>query len=91
MEKSTEPLFYVDACLNGERFVRGLIDSGCDSYAIINEKLSLSLELPRIKLPKPLILDGVLGKQGRIIHVTYFNLDIYGHEQKGVFAYVILG
>ena len=78
-------------CLNSERFVRGLVDSGYDSYTIINEKLSLSLELLRIKLPKPLVLDGILAKQGRIIYITCFNLDIYGHEQKSVFAYVIPG
>ena len=31
----------------------------------------------------------MVGKQGRITHVTCFDLDIHGHKQKNVFAYVI--
>jgi hypothetical protein len=30
-----------------------------------------------------------VANQGRITHVTYFNIDIHGHQQENVFAYII--
>jgi hypothetical protein len=35
------------------------------------------------------VLDGVVANQGRITYVTYFNADIYGHQQNRVFTYII--
>ena len=74
--------------MNGIQFAKALIDPGCQCYATVNGALVKSLNLPRIRI-RTRVLDGVVANQGRITHVTYFNVDIHGHQQDRVFAYII--
>jgi hypothetical protein len=74
--------------VNEIQFTQALVDSGCRCYATVNEALVQSLYLPRIRIPTR-ILDGVIPNKGRITQVTHFNLDIHGHQQGRVFAYII--
>lgn len=55
----------------------------------MNERLAKSCDLPRLELPRSLRLDGVVANQGQITHATYFDLDVHGHQQSRVFAYII--
>lgn len=75
--------------MNGIKFAPALIDNGCTSYATVNGPLARSLDLPRIRLNIPRRLDGVVRDQGRITHATYFDLDVHGHKETRVFAYII--
>ena len=74
--------------MNGIQFAKALVDPGCQCYATVNSTLVKSLDLPRIRI-RTRVLDGVIANQGRITHVTYFNVDIHGHQQDRVFAYII--
>ena len=74
--------------MNGTQFIRAQVDNGCQSYATVNERTARSLDLPRIRIPTRQ-LDGVIPNLGTITHVTYFDLDIHGHQQRRVFAYII--
>ena len=80
----------VDARLNEVQFTKALVDNGSLCYASVNESLAESLNLPRIRVPTR-TLDGVVADQGRITHVTHFDLDVHGHQQQHVFAYIIPG
>ncbi|OQD77422.1 hypothetical protein PENANT_c103G01711 [Penicillium antarcticum] len=82
--------FKVDVQLNGLQSTQALVDSGCLCYATISDSLVQSFNLPRIRIPTR-TLDGVVGNQGRIEYVTYFDADIHSHEQGRVYAYVIYG
>ena len=75
--------------MNRIKFAKALIDNGCTSFATVNGLLAKSLNLPRIRLNTPRRLDGVVRNQGWITHATYFNMDIHGHEQPRVFAYIV--
>lgn len=88
MRKESLP-FYVDARVNGIKFAQALVDNGCTSYATVNGALTKSLDLPRIRLNVPRRLDGVIQDLGRITHATYFDLDVHGHKQPHVFAYIV--
>lgn len=88
MRKESLP-FYVDARVNGIKFAQALVDNGCTSYATVNGLLARSLDLPRIRLNAPRRLDGVIRDLGRITHATYFDLDVHGHRQSRVFAYIV--
>ena len=54
----------------------------------MNRSLVESLDLPRIPII-PRRLDGVVPNLGRIDSVTYFDMDVHGHQQSRVFAYII--
>ena len=88
MRKDSLP-FYVDARVNGIKFAQALVDNGCTSYATVNGSLARSLDLPRIRLSVPRRLDGVICDLGTITHATHFDLDVHGHKQSRVFAYII--
>ena len=88
-EQENKP-FKVDVQLNEIQSTQALVDSGCLCYATVSHSLVKSFDLPRIRIPTR-TLDGVVGNQGRIEYVTYFDADIHGHRQGRVYAYVIYG
>jgi hypothetical protein len=85
-----EKPFKVDVQLNEIQSTQALVDSGCLCYATVSDSLVESFDLPRIRIPTR-TLDGVVGNQGQIEYVTYFDADIHGHRQGRVYAYVIYG
>jgi RNase H-like domain found in reverse transcriptase/Reverse transcriptase (RNA-dependent DNA polymerase)/Integrase zinc binding domain len=78
----------VDVLVNGIQFAKSLVDNGCLCYATVSESTAKSFDLPRIRIPTR-TLDGVVEHQGRITHITYFDMDVHGHRQHRVYAYVI--
>ena len=76
--------------MNGAQFAKSLVDTGCLSYATVSDSLVKAFDLPRIRI-SPRILDGVVANQGKIHHMTYFDIDVHGHQQGRIFAYVIPG
>jgi hypothetical protein len=74
--------------VNGIQFARALVDQGCQSYVTVNGALVRSHDLLRIRIHTR-VLDGVVANQGRITYITYFNADIYSHQQNRVFVYII--
>lgn len=49
-----------------------------------------AFNLPRIHIT-PRTLNGVVANQVKIHHMTYFSIDVHGHRQERIFAYVIPG
>lgn len=92
--ESTEPKMhregiYVNIGINKLYYTRVLIDSGCSCYATVSERFANRSSLPRIPIrPRDLIGVNTITKNA-ITQVTYFDIDIDGHQQKRVFAYVL--
>jgi hypothetical protein len=51
----TSALFTAPALLNGIHSTAALIDDGCNTYALIEQKLIQQAQLPCIQLPEPLV------------------------------------
>ena len=84
--KMEESLFHVAAVINGRTVVPALIDSGSSPYAILNDVFARNNgECFEIE---PRNLGGVGGATA-VHHICYFSLDIDGHRQARVFAYVV--
>lgn len=56
----------------------------------MSEAFATTLGLPRIPIPIR-TLDGVTENQGIIEAITRFDMDVHGHTQKDVYAYIIPG
>ena len=81
--------FRVDTLIDRQKFIPALIDNGSEAYASVNNDLVQRLGLPRIQIPKR-PLEGVAATHnGSISEVTYFSIDIEGHTQERIYAYII--
>jgi transposase InsO family protein len=80
---------YVNIGINSLFFTRAMFDDGCHSYMVISERLQQKLQLPTL-LIRPRRLEEVAGKEyGAVDKVAHFDIDIDGHKQQQVWAYVI--
>lgn len=83
------PLFYVDVLLNDLSYSKALVDSGCSCYALISERLVSKLQVDTIPIrPRP--INGVFEDVARTINrVAHMSLDVGGHKQSRIYAYVM--
>jgi transposase InsO family protein len=82
---------YINAIFNKVAFTHAFIDNGCLCYMTVSSKFARKADLQRIPI-KPRRLQQATGVQDRAItEVAYGSLDIDGHRQERVFAYVIPG
>lgn len=80
---------YVNIGINGTFFTRAMFDDGCHSYMAISERLQQKLQLPTLPI-RPRTLEHVAGKEYNAVNrVAHFSIDIDGHKQQQVWAYVI--
>ncbi|KAI0996435.1 hypothetical protein K3495_g11747 [Podosphaera aphanis] len=85
------PPFLVNALINDEVMVQGLIDNGCLCSGIICDKLVSKLNLPRIPItPRPLeTAENSSSTKLMIKHVTHVNLDLDGYIVANLSLYVV--
>ena len=82
---------YVNAIFNKDTFAYTFIDTGSLCYMTVSSKFAKRAGLQRIPIT-PRKLQQVVGIQdSAITEVAYRSLDIDGHQQDYVFAYVIPG
>ncbi|KAF7441640.1 Pol protein [Pyrenophora tritici-repentis] len=80
---------YVNFGVNGLHFTRAMFDNGCHSYMAISDRLQRKLQLPTL-LIRPRTLEQVAGVDYNAINrVSFFDIDIDGHRQRRVWAYII--
>lgn len=80
---------YVNIGINGIHFTRAMFDDGCHSYMALSERLEKKLQLPTLPIT-PRTLEQVAGRAYNAIdRVAYFDIDIDGHKQRRVWAYII--
>jgi predicted aspartyl protease len=80
---------YINIGINDTFFTQAMFDDGCHSYMAISKSLQEKLQLPTL-LIRPKTLEQVAGKEYNAVnHVAYFDIDIDGHKQQRVWAYVI--
>ena len=81
--------FRIDTVIDRQKLIPAWIDNGSEAYASVNDNLVRRLGLPRIQIPKR-PLEGVAATHnGSISEVTYFSIDIEGHTQERIYAYII--
>lgn len=73
--------------VNQERFGKGLIDTGCEVYALISDCFAKRCDLPRISIPLREIT-GITPDGFAVSELAYADIDIGGHCQKRMFFYV---
>ena len=84
------PLFHTDVRF-GSQFTDSLIDNGCSCYATVSPATVRRHKLPTFSIP-PRLVTGVLhGEPATITRVAYGPMDVGGHQQDRVFAYVVPG
>ena len=84
-----EETFRVDTVIDRQKLIPALIDSGSEAYASVNDELVQRLGLPRIQIPKRPLQGVAATHNGSISEVTYFSIDIEGHTQERIYAYII--
>ena len=84
------PLFHTDVRF-GSQFTSSLIDNGCSCYATVSPAIVRRHELPTFTIPPRPVSGLFQGKQQTITRVAYGPIDIGGHQQHRVFAYVVPG
>ena len=86
-----KPGFYVNIGINGVRYTRAFIDSGCLCYMSVSERFADQLRLPRIKIPPRGLQQFATEAPEAIKEVGYASIDIDGHKEARVFFYIIPG
>ena len=81
--------FRIDTVIDRQKLIPALIDNGSEAYASVNDNLVRRLGLPRIQIPKRPLEGGAATHNGSISEVTYFSIDIEGHTQERIYAYII--
>ena len=81
--------FLVSALVNGISTSQALVDTGCLVYAVVSDHFVRRHQLPRVQVkPRHLqSVDKVL--ENAISYITYFDIDIGGHQQRQVYAYIV--
>ena len=82
-------LFSIPAFVNCTSYVKTLVDSGSESYGLIDEQVASRLQLPRLPVRQRGMI--AFNKPTKVIisEVAYCSLDIAGHHQSQVFFYVV--
>lgn len=83
------PLFHTDVRF-GSQFTVSLIDQGCSCYATVNPATVKRHKLPTLTIP-PRTITGFLDGVETISQVAYGPIDIGGHQQDRIYAYVVPG
>ena len=83
------PLFHTDVRF-GNKFVTSLVDNGCSSYATVNPTTVRRHKLQTLPI-SPRSVTGFLEEKQTITQVAYGPMDIGGHQQDCVFAYIVPG
>jgi hypothetical protein len=84
------PLFYTYVRF-GSQFINSLIDNGCSCYATVNPATVRRHKLPTFAIPPRPVSGLFQDKQQMITEVAYGPMDIGGHQQHCVYAYVVPG
>ena len=81
--------FHADVIVNDVYYQTSLIDNGNSCYATINTKLAKRCHIPLIPIP-PRQIEGIFdGPCENIEHVARFSIDVGGHRNSPIFAYVV--
>jgi hypothetical protein len=84
------PLFHTDVRF-GSQFTVSLIDNGCSCYATVSPATVQRHKLPTFSILPRQITGFLHGEPQTITQVAYGPMDISGHQQDRVFAYVVPG
>lgn len=86
------PPFLIPVFLNSSGFVTAQVDSGCETYGAISERLCQKFGIEQIKLAKSRALNTITGIQRdrKITHIVNLTIDIDGWESQAT-CYVIPG
>ena len=76
----------VDTVIDRQKLIPALINNSSEAYALVNNDIAQRLALPRIQIPKT-PLEGVAATHNGSI--SYFSIDIEGHTQERMYAYII--
>ncbi len=82
-------LFLIPAFINRTSYVKTLINSGSESYGLINARVTTKLHLPRLLVRERGIITFNKPIGVWISEVAYYSLNITGHRQSRVFFYVV--
>src|SRR5437667_12649397 len=83
-------LFLIPAFINRTSYVKTLINSGSESYGLINARVTTKLHLPYLPVKERGMITFNKPTGVRILEVAYCPLDITGHHQSRIFLYVIV-
>ena len=86
-KKMESPLFRVDAVINGIGISPALLDSGSGPYAIVNPSFVRKFNCSTFRI-SPRSLGGV-GGETLVTEIYHFSLDLDGHKQHRIYAYVV--
>jgi transposase InsO family protein len=81
-------IFMAELLVNELHFTPCLIDHGSSCYAIVSEAFAQRCDLACFDIAKRRMV-GVGGEAGEISKTCYFTLDLDGHRQERVYAYVL--
>jgi hypothetical protein len=81
-------VFLAELLVDSYYFTTALIDHGSSSYALVNRSFAQKHNLACFPIEKRDII-GITGKAGSITEACYFSLDLDGHRQERVYAYVV--
>ena len=80
----TVELSRVDVIVNKTRLVSTLLDSGCDTYALVSSRLANRLQLQCIPISPRTMEEATLRmrkrEEAKISEVAYFLMNIDGHQ-----------
>ena len=77
----------IHAVVNSCTEVTAMIDNGCCTFALVNERLVRKEKLPRIPIT-PIEVEGVGNQRSTISEITEFTLDVGGVREQQVAAYI---
>lgn len=83
------PQFFMDALINGLHVQKALIDNGNMCFALVNERFVSQHHIPSIPISTRTIGGIFDGPCENIENVARFSVDIGGHRNRNVFAYVV--
>src|SRR6266480_2122984 len=86
--KMDGPLFHTDVRF-GSQFTRSLADTGCSCYATVSPATVRHHKLPTFMISPRRVSGLFQNKQQMITQVAYGPIDIGGHQQRCIFAYVV--
>ena len=77
----------IHAVVNSCTEVTAMIDNGCCTFALVNERLVRKEKLPRIPIT-PIEVEGVGNQRSTISEITEFTLDVGSVQEQQVTAYI---
>ncbi|KAL2886811.1 retrovirus polyprotein [Ceratocystis lukuohia] len=83
-------LLLVEVLINDMNMTTALIDPGSSAYNVVSDSFAKQAQLKRIPIPAR-TMKGAMGSRGVIKEVAHMSINIEGHEEKEVFAYIVPG